>query len=222
MENPINQTNTSREPRPVSNGTNENTTQNLVQNSPETKQGWYQKPFIKDILSFAAIIVFVVIPFRIFIAQPYLVDGSSMDPTFKSGEYLIVDQLSFRLGEPERGDVIVFRFPLNPKEFFIKRVIGLPNETVLITPDGVMIKNKENPEGMMLEEKYVVFKKTDSINFTLKENEYFVMGDNRGASADSRLWGAVPRKNIMGKPFVALFPIDKIRLFPGSLSTFTK
>ncbi len=200
----------------------ENTTQNQVQNSPEIKQSWYQKTFIKDILSFLVIIVFVVIPFRIYIAQPYLVDGSSMDPTFKSGEYLIVDQLSFRLGDPKRGDVIVFRFPLNPKEFFIKRVIGLPNETVLITPNGVVIKNTENPEGFNLEEQYVVFKKTDSLNYTLKDGEYFVMGDNRGASADSRLWGAVPRKNIMGKPFVALFPVDKIRLFPGSLSTFTK
>ncbi len=196
--------------------------ENTPQKPPENKQNWYQKSFIKDLLSFAAIIVFVVIPFRIFIAQPYLVDGSSMDPTFKSSEYLIVDQLSFRLGDPERGDVIVFRFPLNPKEFFIKRVIGLPNETVLITPGGVTIKNKENPEGFNLEEKYVVFKKTDSMNFTLGDNEYFVMGDNRGASADSRLWGSVPRKNIMGKPFVALFPVDKIRLFPGSLSTFTK
>ncbi len=199
---------------------NESTPNQIEQVAPPKKNKWYQSGFIKDLLSFIAIIVFVVIPFRIFIAQPYLVDGSSMDPTFKSGEYLIVDQLSYRMHDPARGDVVIFRFPLNPKEFFIKRVIGLPGETVQITSDGTFIINKDNPDGMKMDEKYVVFAKKTNQTFTLKDGEYFVMGDNRGASADSRLWGAVPRKNIIGTPFVALFPISKIRLHPGSLESF--
>jgi len=199
--------------------------QNSPKISPEiasSKPKWYQKEWVKDILSFVAIVVFIIIPFRMYIAQPYLVDGSSMDPTFKSGEYLIVDEISYRFEEPKRGDVIIFRFPLDPKQFFIKRIIGLPGETVKLTPDGTTIINKENPDGLKISEPYVVFNRTDTLTYTLKDGQYFAMGDNRAASADSRLWGPVPRANIVGRPFVALFPVDKIRVMPGSLSAFTK
>lgn len=185
-----------------------------------TLRNYLNKQWVKDVLYFVIIVVFVVVPFRMFVAQPYLVDGSSMDPTFKNGEYLIVDELSYRLENPQRGDVIIFRYPLDPKEFFIKRIIGLPGETVKLTSSGTFIYNKDYPNGFKLNEPYVAFDKEISETFTLKDGEYFVMGDNRPDSADSRYWGAVPRGNIVGRPFIALFPLDKIRLMPGSLSTF--
>ncbi len=200
--------------------------QNTPQTSPEIAQNSFKKlikkTWVRELFSFVAIVVFIIIPFRMFIAQPYLVDGSSMDPTFKNGEYLIVDEISYRFEEPKRGDVIIFRYPLDPRQFFIKRIIGLPGETIQLSPNGTTVVNAEHPEGIKIEEPYVVFNKTDTLNFTLKDGQYFAMGDNRTASADSRLWGPVPRKNIVGKPFLALFPIDKIRVMPGSLSAFNK
>ncbi len=187
---------------------------------PPPRKKWYQYGFIRDVGSFILIVVFVVIPFRIYVAQPYLVTGGSMDPTFENGEYLIVDQLSYRFDDPKRGEVIIFRFPKDPREFFIKRVVGLPGETVKLSIGGVTIVNKDNPEGFLLSEPYVVFDKKDALIMNLKDNEYFVMGDNRIASADSRLWGPVPRENVVGRPFVALFPLSKIRFMPGSVSAF--
>ncbi len=175
---------------------------------------------MKDVFSFVAIVVLIIIPFRMFVAQPYLVDGSSMDPTFKNGEYLIVNEISYRFESPSRGDVIIFRFPLDPRQFFIKRIIGLPGETIKLSGSSVTIVNEANPKGEKLNEPYVIFPKNDSLTYTLKSGEYFVMGDNRAASADSRLWGPVPSKNIVGRPFLALFPLDKIRILPGSLAAF--
>jgi signal peptidase I len=200
---------------------NENSPQINVNNLPETTPKWHQKTWFRDILSFVAIVVLIIIPFRMFVAQPYLVDGSSMDPTFKNGEYLIVDELSYRFENPQRGDVIIFRYPLDPSQFFIKRVIGLPGETVKLTPTGTYIINTDHPDGMKVSEPYVVFNKTDTLTYTLKSGQYFAMGDNRPASADSRLWGPVPRANIVGRPVIALFPLDKVSLMPGSVSAFT-
>ncbi len=198
--------------------------ENSIENAPITTslapKKWYKRAWVKDVLSSIAIIVFIIIPFRIFIAQPYLVDGSSMDPTFKNNEYLIVDQLSYRLGDPKRGDVVIFKYPVNPDQYFIKRIIGLPGETVILDNSGTSIKNPATKEILKIEEPYVAYKQTSDTSFTLNEGEYFVMGDNRGASSDSRVWGAVPRKNIVGRPFLALYPLDKIKLLPGALSSF--
>ena len=156
--------------------------------------------------------IIIVIPFRLFIAQPFIVDGASMDPTFKNGQYLIVDEISYRFNNPERGSVLIFRYPRDPSKFFIKRVIGLPNETIEITEGIVTIKNAENPEGIILNEPYVKFSKQDNFNFTLQKNEFFVMGDNRLNSADSRIWGPVPREDVVGRPIVRFYPFD---FFPG-------
>lgn len=199
----------------------ENLTKTNADVSPTTQKR-DKKSWLKDLLWFVGIIVFVVIPFRMYVAQPYLVDGSSMDPTFKNGEYLIVDEISYRFEEPKRGDVIVFRFPLDPKQFFIKRIIGLPGETIELSSQGIKIINKENPEGEKLNEPYVVFDKKDTLIYKLKNDQYFAMGDNRVASADSRIWGPVPRENIVGKPIFSLFPISKIAFRPGALDKFTK
>jgi len=143
-----------------------------------------------ELLKFISIAAIIIVPLRIWVAQPFIVHGSSMDPTFSNGDYLIVDEISYKFTEPEKGDVIVFRFPSNPSRFYIKRVIGLPNETLEI------------------EEKTIL----------LKENEYFVLGDNRMHSSDSRIWGPLKKKFIIGRAFIRLFPINKIEISPGDYS----
>ena len=186
-------------------------TENKEENNKKT--GW-QSFF--ELVRFAVIALAIVIPFRLFIAQPFIVSGSSMYPTFENSEYIILDELSYRLGEPERGDVVVFRYPNDTTKFFIKRIIGLPNETVNINDGVVTITNKANPDGFTLEEPYIEKQMASDKNFNLKENEYFVMGDNRAASSDSRVWGAVERKLLVGKAFLRLYPIDRIDVLPGN------
>ena len=169
-----------------------------------------------ELARFAIIAVAIVIPIRIFIAQPFIVSGSSMFPTFKDGQYLVVDEISYRFENPQRGDVIVFRYPNDPSKFFIKRIIGLPNETVQITGSDVTIINQEHPEGFKLDQPYVENKSNNEMEYILKDNEYFVMGDNRSASSDSRYWGPVPKKLLIGRAFLRLLPITKISILPGN------
>src|SRR5688500_18813936 len=110
-----------------------------------------------ELVRYVAIALLIIVPFRIFIAQPYVVSGSSMDPTFKDGDYLIVDQLSKRFEEPKRGSVVIIRYPKDPSKFFIKRLIGFPNEKIQITGGVVKIFNNENPNGITLDNSYVVY-----------------------------------------------------------------
>lgn len=172
---------------------------------------------VREIIIFIIIAVGIVLPFRIYIAEPYLVDGRSMDPTFKTGDYLIVDKLSYRNSTPERNSVLVFKYPSNPKKSFIKRVIGLPGETVIVKDSTVKIINTENPDGFMLDQSYVTHASTNSFEITLAGDEYFVMGDNRLESFDSRSWGPLKKEYILGKPMIQLFPVSKIKLSPGEL-----
>lgn len=161
--------------------------------------------------------VVIVLPIRLFIAQPFIVSGTSMVPTFHDSEYLIVDEISYRIEDPKRGEVIVFKFPHNPSVFYIKRVIGLPGETIEIEKGVVTIKNEENPDGMKIDEPYVSLIVDDGrdMKVTLKENEYFVMGDNRPASSDSRSWGPLDEKYIVGRTLVRVLPIKEFGVFPG-------
>lgn len=174
--------------------------------------------FFMEIVKFTTIAVIIVVPFRLFIAQPFVVSGASMDPTFETGEYLIVDQVTYKFEAPQRESVIVFKYPKDTTKFFIKRIIGLPGETVQIHGTTVTIKNAEHPEGITLSEPYVAInhEKQDDMSVTLKDNQYFVMGDNRSGSSDSRMWGPVDAKLITGRPFVRLLPLQKLGLFPGN------
>ena len=171
--------------------------------------------FIKELLTFAAISLIIVIPVRIFIAQPFIVSGESMYPTFETGQYLIVDQLSYRFNDPQRGDVVIFNYPKNPSKFFIKRVIGLPSETVVVDGTSVYI-TKTDGEEILLKEPYIAMQKESDIKTTLEDDEYFVMGDNRLASLDSRVWGPLEEKFIVGKAYIRLLPFDKMTFFPGN------
>lgn len=169
----------------------------------------------KELIRFIIIAGLIIIPFRIFIAQPFIVNGASMNPTFETNQYLIVDQLSYRTHDPERGDVIIFRFPLNPKDFYIKRVIGLPGETVTIQGSAVYIQEVGKEESYKLEEPYIAFTSNNSLSVTLGDDEYFVMGDNRPNSSDSRHWGVLPREFVVGRAYIRLLPFNQIDLLPG-------
>ena len=174
-----------------------------------------EKGFFREMVEFALIALLIVVPFRVFIAQPYVVNGASMDPTFKTGDYLIVDQLTYRFSTPARGSVLIFKYPKDPSFYFIKRVIGLPLETVVINGGEITIKNAAHPGGFVLEEPYVQFAKVEDSSHTLKEGEYFAVGDNRLGSADSRMWGPVPSEDIVGRPIIQLFPLSNLRILPG-------
>lgn len=147
----------------------------------------------------------IVIPIRTYVAQPFIVEGNSMEPNFRDGEYLIIDELSYYFKPPQRGEVIVFRYPLNPSEFFIKRIIGLPGETVDIKNNKLFINGDLVNEGYLPQNLQTGPDET----IKLQENQYFVMGDNRTVSSDSRTWGALPKNNITGRALIRLWPLNK-------------
>lgn len=167
-----------------------------------------------DIVKFALITLIIVLPVRTYIAQPFIVSGASMDPTFKEGEYLIIDELSYLLRTPERGEVIVFRYPKDPSKFFIKRVIGLPKETVSVIGTTVTITKTDGTKELLKEDYARAFTGANTVK-KLGEGEYFVMGDNRPVSLDSRMWGAVPEKLIKGRALFRLLPPTKAAFLPG-------
>jgi signal peptidase I len=170
---------------------------------------------VKDLVLLAVLIVIVVIPIRVFVVSPFVVDGESMHPTFENLDYLIVDELIYDLKKPARGDVIVFRYPKNPSVFYIKRVIGLPGETVSINRGMVSITRPAG-DTLVLKEPYVVNEDaTYTKSVTLPAGQYFVLGDNRPNSSDSRIWGALPAKDIVGRVDARLLPLSIAGLFPG-------
>jgi signal peptidase I len=165
---------------------------------------------IFEILRIVILALIIVLPIRFFIFQPFVVKGASMEPNFDQGDYLIIDEISYRFREPKRGEVIVFKFPLNPSQRFIKRIVGLPGETVEIKEGKVIIKSEGKVQT--LDEKYLPSINFDNreYNFTLKENEYFVLGDNRNFSYDSRYFGPLNKKFIIGRVILRLWPIKNI------------
>jgi len=171
--------------------------------------------FILEVVQIVLISVAIIVPVRYFLIQPFLVKGASMEPTYHNHEYLIVDEISYRFSEPDRGDVIVFRYPRDPSQFFIKRVIGLPGETVEVSDGGITLYNDDSPDGVRLNEDYLVegentmgHKRT-----VLGPDEYFVFGDNRNASLDSRSFGPVRSDLIIGKAWLRGWPITKFSTF---------
>lgn len=182
-----------------------------IPEEPEKKESSFL-----EIVRFALIALIIVLPVRWFVAQPFIVSGASMEDTFHNNEYLVIDRISYRFNEPERGDVIIFRYPNDPSKFFIKRIIALPNETINLNGTTVEIQNAEQSEGFVLNESYAQLGSgSRSQSVTLGEGEYFVMGDNRDHSSDSRVWGVLSRDEIVGRAFLRLLPPQKMDLFPG-------
>ncbi len=203
---------TEKTPPSDSNGTSvsQKDISNGVNDSPKNSQ--------RGLVTYTVVALGLALFIRFFIAAPYVVSGQSMEPNFHDWQYLIVDRISYNLGAPSRGDIIVFDLPQNESRALIKRIIGLPGETVVLSGQSVTILNQEHPEGFTLEESYL-----DSANLTgtneltmkLGAEEFFVLGDNRRVSADSRVWGSLPRKDIVGRVFLRLYPLDQLSVFPS-------
>lgn len=174
---------------------------------------------LAEIVRFSIIAILIVIPIRMLVAQPFIVSGASMDDTFHSGEYLIVEQISYYLDDPNRGDVIVFRYPKDPNKFFIKRIIGIPGDEVTIEDGRVTIDNDSFSEEYVLDEPYAKeMNPAPTLTEKLGDREYFVMGDNRNNSSDSREWGILQKERIEGRALVRLFPPSRLDYLPGAFS----
>lgn len=194
-----------------------------------------KKSTVFETIRFVILWVLAIAFIRLFIAQPFIVDGLSMFPTFNDRDYLIVDEISYHFHQPARGDVVIFQYPCPniatpsaaacpPKfTFYIKRIIGLPGETIVYVPgQKVIVKNAAHPEGFALDDSYISGEESAGTykaeTVTLGANEYFVMGDNRPRSSDSRIWGVLPLENIVGRPVLRLLPFGSIGALPGEIA----
>jgi len=175
----------------------------------KTQSGW-------ELVRFGVIALVAVFLIRTYIVQPFIVSGSSMFPTFQNGQYLIVDEISYKLHAPQRDDVIVFRYPDDTTKFFIKRIIGLPGETIDIKGNDVYITNPTHPTGFKLDQPFVENTANNTMHFVLANDQYFVMGDNRPNSSDSRYWGPVAKNLLIGRVLLRLWPVGQIGVVPGS------
>ncbi|HHH12267.1 MAG TPA: signal peptidase I [Candidatus Moranbacteria bacterium] len=187
--------------------------------------------FVLEVIKIFALAAAIIIPIRVFLFQPFFVQGASMEPNFHGGEYLIINEIGYKttkIGPKDnpffviagkkplrRGEAVVFRYPRNPKKYFIKRVIGLPGDRVVISDGTVRIYNSLYPEGKVIKEDYLApgVKTAGELDETVGKDEYFVMGDNRDFSSDSRVWGMVPRELIVGRVVLRAWPPSRAKIF---------
>ncbi len=175
--------------------------------------------FVWEIFKVVVISLAIIIPVRYYLIKPFYVKGASMEPNFYDHEYLIINELSYHLGQPVRGDSVVFKYPLDPRQYFIKRVIGLPGETVRIIDGKVYIINDNYPDGVELVENYLLpaTKTLGDVEVALASDEYYLLGDNRLASLDSRIFGPVKEDLIVGKTLFRGWPVDRIGVITNNL-----
>ncbi len=172
--------------------------------------------FIWEIVKITVLTLAIIVPVRYFLIQPFFVKGASMEPNFEDGQYLVVDEISYRFRTPERGEVVVFRYPADPKQFYIKRIIGLPGETIEIVDNRIKITNTAHPLGFVLDEiSYLsaAVLTSGNVSQALGPDEYFVLGDNRAASYDSRRWGVLPKKDLTGRVWLRAWPPQVAKVF---------
>lgn len=182
-----------------------------AETQPQQTDNW--RRFLLDILE--TVILAVVLYFGInAISARVRVDGLSMNPTLQHGEYVLVSRLSYKTGTPERGDIIVFSFPMDEKQDLIKRVIGLPGETIDIRNGEVLIN------GRKLDEPYIAQSPVYNGVWTVGENELFVLGDNRNDSKDSHQWGLLPIENVIGKALLIYWPPPEWKLINHTQEVF--
>ncbi|PIS08030.1 signal peptidase I [Candidatus Berkelbacteria bacterium CG10_big_fil_rev_8_21_14_0_10_43_13] len=184
---------------------------NLEIDSNPARDFW---EFFIDLFKTGVIVFIIAFTLRYFVVQPYIVDGESMMPNYQNREYLLAEKVSYYKGSPKRGDVVIFKYPKNPSVNYIKRIIGLPGEKVEIEDNTVIIFNSKHATGTVLSEEYIpksTLTQTPNnslLSMTLKDNEYFVLGDNREHSSDSREWGVLPFANILGRSWLTLTPFS--------------
>ena len=196
----------------------DNFTPSFEEQTQEDEKKESLKSFLYETFKIIIISLIIVVPIRYYVIQPFYVKGDSMEPNYHNKEYLIINEISYRFSEPERGDVVVLRYPKNPDDFFIKRIIGLPGERITINNCTVKIYNSDNPGGLVLDESLYLPETTKtcaSVDTTLKGMEYFVMGDNRNSSLDSRNFGAINKKEIIGKTWLRAWPFSEFTVFKG-------
>lgn len=173
---------------------------------------------VRSLLIYVVVALGLALFIRFYIAAPYVVIGASMEPTFENYHYLIIDRLSYRLESPQRGDIIVLDLPQDTSRALIKRLIGLPGDTVVLEGQKVEIIDAAHPDGFTLDEPYLDpanIGGASHMRVTLGPDQYFVLGDNRRVSADSRLWGVLPKKDIVGRVLLRLYPFYDIGILPG-------
>lgn len=165
--------------------------------------------FVKTV----AIIIIIAFFVRFYLVQPFIVEGSSMEPTFQNGEYLLVDKISYRVKPPQRGQVVVFHPPTFPTLNYIKRIIGLPGDSIEIKEGEIYINGARLLEPYLSQGQTLVRNpQAANLKLHLGVKEYFVLGDNREHSSDSREWGNVPLDNIIGRAWLVVFPIQNFGL----------
>lgn len=171
--------------------------------------------YIGELVKIIIIAAAIILPIRLFVVQPFYVKGLSMYPTFDSNDYLIVDEVSYRFTQPTRGDVVVFMHDQVDHKYFIKRVIGLPGETVEVVDSTITIFNAEHPNGFILDEQLYapIHGPSMLVRTALKDDEYFVLGDNRPVSYDSRRFGPIHKSEIAGRVLLRGLPFDKFQFF---------
>ncbi len=172
--------------------------------------------FVTEIVKVVLISVAIIAPIRYFLIQPFYVKGASMEPNFHDNEYLIIDEISFRFRQPARGEVVVLKNPRGEKDFYIKRIIGLPGDRVVIQNDTIQIFNVQYPDGVALNERAYLsptVRTSGDLDLNLQKDQYFVLGDNRPASLDSRAFGFVTRSEIVGRTWIRAWPPGKMRAF---------
>ncbi|MFW0837574.1 MAG: signal peptidase I [Candidatus Komeilibacteria bacterium] len=170
--------------------------------------------FVFEMVKVLFISLLIIVPIRAYVVQPFYVDGASMEPNFYDGEYLIVDEISYRFQNPQRGDIVVFHPPSNPKVYYIKRIIGLPGEVVDIQNGQIKVYEKDSIEPLFMDEsEYLTaeyaLRASEKYHVSLEYDEYYLLGDNRPNSLDSRRFGPIPRDHIKGKVVLRAFPFDR-------------
>lgn len=201
---------------------------NQIQN-----EGYYGVgSFLLEIIKVVLLAFLIIVPVRVFLFQPFFVQGASMEPNFEDSNYLIINEFGYKQTafnvagrelftlEPfkdlERGASVVFRYPKNHTQFFIKRVVGLPGEKIQVRDNKVTIFNTNNPDGFVLDESAYLsntVKTVGDLTLELKAAEYFVLGDNRAYSSDSRYWGPVKKSEIIGKVALRAWPLNKLSIY---------
>jgi len=180
--------------------------------NPINKYFGSTKKFVWEVAKVVVISLAIIIPIRYFVVQPFYVKGASMEPNFYDYEYLIIDELSYRFNDPARGEVIVLRDPRNTRQYFIKRIIGMPGETVEVKDGEIKINNEDFEKSKILDESFYLsdIKTGGDIKVKLEQNEYFILGDNRSASLDSRVFGAINEDEIIGRVWLRAWPFTRL------------
>lgn len=175
--------------------------------------------FVWEVFKVVVISLAIIMPIRYYLIKPFYVKGASMEPNFHDREYLIINEISYRFEDPERGDAVVFKYPEDETQFFIKRVVGLPGERIVIENGRITIFNQLYQEGIELIEPYLPLgqRTLGEVDVTLGQEEYFLLGDNRSASLDSRIFGPVSKDLIVGKTLLRGWPLDKAGFVTNNL-----